>query len=88
MKYMEMIKMNKIVLSNKGLVKELDDSVVVTFNGKMERFGIDEFSIYIHNNTELCIIIKDDMKVSFNINLDSDVSLKLFEIKEKLFKFI
>ena len=39
--------MNKIVLSNKGLVKELDDSVVVTFNGKMERFGIDEFSIYI-----------------------------------------
>ena len=76
--------MNKIVLSNKGLVKELDDSVVVTFNGKMERFGIDEFSIYIHNNTELYIVVKDDIKVSFNINLDSDVSLKLFEIKENL----
>ena len=79
MKYMEMVKMNKIVLSNKGLVKELDDSVVVTFNGKMERFGIDEFSIYIHNNTELCIIIKDDIKVSFNINLDRETIIFLKE---------
>ena len=36
-----MIKMNKIILSNEGMTKELDDSIVVNFNGIMERFGID-----------------------------------------------
>ena len=75
-----MIKMNKIILSNEGMTKELDDSIVVNFNGIMERFGIDEFSIYIHNNTSLYIYIKDDVKVSFNVNLDNDVSLNLYEV--------
>ena len=72
--------MNKIILSNKELTKELDESIVVISNGKMERFGIDEFTIYIHNTTDLCIIVEDDIKVSFNINLDNDVSLNLYEI--------
>lgn len=79
-----MITMNKIILDNKGLTKELNEDIVVNFNGKMERFGIDEFTIYIHNTTELYIYIKDDMKVSFNINLDNDVSLNLYEIKKDL----
>jgi len=79
-----MIKMNKIILSNEGMTKELDDNVVVNFNGIMERFGIDEFSIYIHNNTSLYIYIKDDVKVSFNVNLDNDVSLNLYEVKKDL----
>lgn len=79
-----MITMNKIILDNNGLTKELNDDIVVNFNGKMERFGIDEFTIYIHNTTELYIYIKDDIKVSFNINLDNDVSLNLYEIKKDL----
>lgn len=79
-----MITMNKIILDNKGLKQQLNDDIVVNFNGKMERFGIDEFTIYIHNTTELYIYIKNDTKVSFNINLDNDVSLKLYEIKKDL----
>lgn len=76
--------MNKIILSNKELTKELDESVVVVSNGKMERFGIDEFTIYIHNTTDLYILVEDDIKVSFNINLDNDVSLNLYEIQKDL----
>lgn len=79
-----MINMNKIIVSNTGLKTEVDESIVVDFNGKMERFGIDEFTIYIHNNTSLYIYIKDDVKVSFNINLDNDVSLNLYEVKKDL----
>lgn len=76
--------MNKIILDNKGLTQELNDDVVVKFNGIMERFGIDEFTIYIHKSTTLYLYIKKDTKVSFNINLDNDVSLNLYEIKKDL----
>ena len=70
--------MNKIILNNNKLTKELDQNIVVVENGKMERFGIDEFSIYVHDNSDLLIIIEDDIKVSFNINLDNNVSLNLY----------
>ena len=33
--------MNKIILNNNKLTKELDQNIVVVENGKMERFGID-----------------------------------------------
>ena len=74
--------MNKIILNNNKLTKELDQNIVVVENGKMERFGIDEFSIYVHDNSDLLIIIEDDIKVSFNINLDNNVSLNLYEIQK------
>lgn len=76
--------MNKIILTEEKLIKQLDENIVVIENGIMERFGINEYTIYIHNSTELCIIIENNTKVSFNINLDNNVNLTLYEIQKDL----
>lgn len=81
--------MNRIELSN-GKLKStnLENDIVLIDNGKLERFNINSYTIYVHESSELELELNDDnnenIKFEFNICLDANVSLMLYEIKNDL----
>lgn len=80
--------MNRIELkSGKLSLATLESDVALIDNGKLERFNISSYTIYVHESCELELELNDDLddiKFEFNICLDAGVSFKLYETKSSL----
>ena len=80
--------MNRIELkSGKLSLATLEHDIVLVDNGKLERFNISSYTIYVHETCELELVLNDDIddiKFEFNICLDAGVSFMLYETKNSL----
>ena len=80
--------MNRIELKcGKLKLATLENDIALVDNGKLERFNISSYTIYVHENSQLELELNDDIddiKFEFNICLDAGVSFALYETKNSL----
>ena len=80
--------MNRIEMKSGKLTStRLENDIALIDNGKLERFNINSYTIYVHETSTIELELNendDDIKFEFNICLDSGVELNLYEIKSSL----